>query len=94
MPKCHLVVFLASPDRVKVCHVAPLVEKDFRVRNLADRLKDLSFLTVLYPNIPKEEAFSEYWSKESTTPDDTGGYIKHSLCMTVLQSNTNNNAQL
>lgn len=38
----------------------PLTSKDFGIRCLGDRIYDLSNLSYLYPDIPKDHVFSKY----------------------------------
>ena len=51
-------------------HLAPFGERDFRARGLADRLRDLTALTLLHrPSparpVPKDEAFSKFYTSAS-----------------------------
>ena len=47
----------------KVMMVDPFCSNDLRLRKLADRLRDFDQFTYLYPNIPKEDAFSRYYTQ-------------------------------
>lgn len=40
----------------------PFTHKDFAIRTLADRIQDLKPLIFLYPDIPKDQAFSKYYT--------------------------------
>ena len=71
---------------VYVCNLSPFTDKDFKIRSLADRVKDIECLTRLYPDIPKEEAFGKYWSADlpsMTMPPGPEDYIKHTLSMKI-----------
>lgn len=41
----------------------PLTCKDLATRPLADRIFDLSDLAYLYPDVPKDQAFGEFYSR-------------------------------
>ncbi|XP_067930158.1 signal transducer and transcription activator-like [Watersipora subatra] len=77
----------ASNSRpVYVCNLAPLTDKELRIRSLANRVKDINELTYLYPDIPKERAFGAYWSPDPevlTLPPHPDEYIKHTLSMRI-----------
>lgn len=40
----------------------PFCSKDFGIRSLGDRIKDLPQCVTLYPDIPKDSAFGNYYS--------------------------------
>lgn len=40
----------------------PFCHKDFAIRSLGDRIKDLNQCATLYPNIPKDRAFGNYYT--------------------------------
>ena len=46
----------------EVCHLEPDTVKLLQVRSLADMIKDFANLTYLYPNKPKHEVFSKYYT--------------------------------
>lgn len=60
----------------EVCHLEPDTVKLLQVRSLADMIKDFANLTYLYPNKPKHEVFSKYYSQ---TPQAEGPYVKKTL---------------
>lgn len=60
-----LVVWIFEGER-QVWNLAPFTIKDFAIRGLADRVKDLNSLVTLYPDIPKDTAFSRYYSPPTT----------------------------
>ena len=45
-----------------VLNLAPFTDRDFKIRLLGDHIKDLPNLATLYPNIPKQLAFSQFWT--------------------------------
>ncbi|KAL3836539.1 hypothetical protein ACJMK2_021963 [Sinanodonta woodiana] len=66
-------------------NLAPFTSKDFNIRSLADRIKDLQTLLYLYPDIPKAKAFSKYYTAVSEELPSKTGYIKSAL-MSVIPS--------
>lgn len=46
----------------EVIMASPFFAPNFKVRSLADCIKDLPQLTTLYPNIPKRHAFGKYYT--------------------------------
>lgn len=49
-------------ERSEVWNLAPFTTKDFHIRGLADRVKDLNSLVTLFPNKPKDSVFSKYYT--------------------------------
>uniref|UniRef100_A0A452VLK7 Signal transducer and activator of transcription n=1 Tax=Ursus maritimus TaxID=29073 RepID=A0A452VLK7_URSMA len=50
-----------SPDR-NLWNLKPFTTRDFSIRSLADRLGDLSYLIYVFPDRPKDEVFSKYYT--------------------------------
>uniref|UniRef100_A0A8C2W181 Signal transducer and activator of transcription n=1 Tax=Chinchilla lanigera TaxID=34839 RepID=A0A8C2W181_CHILA len=50
-----------SPDR-NLWNLKPFTTRDFSIRSLADRLGDLSYLVYVFPDRPKDEVFSKYYT--------------------------------
>lgn len=48
--------------------VQPFTSKDFTIRSLADRIKDLNNLVYLYPDIPKDQTFGKYYTPITGVP--------------------------
>lgn len=46
----------------QIVMLQPFLAKDFGIRSLADRIHDLPQLTTLYPNIPKDTAFGQFYT--------------------------------
>ncbi|XP_060870329.1 signal transducer and activator of transcription 5B-like [Metopolophium dirhodum] len=71
------VAWTASND-YEVFSLHPFSAKDLSIRNLADRLLDLTYLTKLYPDIDKDLAFGKYYTQSPniSTPVSNNGYVK------------------
>uniref|UniRef100_A0A8C3WWY5 Signal transducer and activator of transcription n=1 Tax=Catagonus wagneri TaxID=51154 RepID=A0A8C3WWY5_9CETA len=64
-----------SPDR-NLWNLKPFTTRDFSIRSLADRLGDLSYLIYVFPDRPKDEVFSKYYTPVlfvSASSDSAGG---------------------
>ncbi|XP_053409133.1 signal transducer and activator of transcription 5B-like isoform X2 [Mercenaria mercenaria] len=75
-----------KPGESQVWNLAPLSAKDFALRGLADRIKDLTTLVALYPDTPKHTAFQSYFSKPdigSSQKVENGGYVKTKLIFVI-----------
>ncbi|XP_033732958.1 signal transducer and activator of transcription 5B-like isoform X3 [Pecten maximus] len=55
----------SKPGERAVWNLAPYGRKDFMIRSLSDRIKDLDALVTLYPNMPKSQAFGKYYTAVS-----------------------------
>ena len=76
----------------KVWNLQPHTAKDFNVRGLADRIRDLDQLHLVLTQddrtVSKEEMFSRYYTKPAATPaDPTDGYVKAELSVSYVQPN-------
>jgi len=63
-----------------------LTDEDLQIRSLANRIKDLEELKYLYPDIPKERAFGQYWSPDLYPlefPPYSDEYIKCTMCVKI-----------
>ncbi|BFZ06348.1 hypothetical protein BsWGS_09387 [Bradybaena similaris] len=69
-------------ERKEVWNLAPFTSKDFHIRGLADRIKDLSSLVTLYPNKPKDQVFSKYYTSTAENVSNDG-YIRPQLRTTI-----------
>ncbi|CAH2064686.1 unnamed protein product, partial [Iphiclides podalirius] len=66
----------------EVFSLQPFTSRDLMLRSLADRVLDLAQLQFLYPNVPKDEVFSKYYTK----PENEmlkNGYVKPVLVTTL-----------
>ena len=54
-----------------------------KVRSLADMVKDFSQLRNLYPDRPKHECFSKFYTSK---PTSTGPYVKKTLVAHIEES--------
>lgn len=57
-----LMICGVSPGERMVWNLMPYTTKDFSIRSLADRISDLNHLLFLYPDRPKDEVFSKYYT--------------------------------
>lgn len=57
----------------------PFTSKSFAIRPLADVIADLKYLSYLYPNIPKEQAFGKYYTPLGEQHASPNGYVKPQL---------------
>lgn len=46
----------------QIVMLQPFCHKDFGIRSLGDRIKDLNQCVYLYPDIPKDKAFGNYYT--------------------------------
>ncbi|CAG0897387.1 unnamed protein product [Darwinula stevensoni] len=67
-----------SGPSLNVDHFQPWTHRDLTIRSLPDRIHDLSRLTHLYPNIPKDDAFGRYYTPINDDQPQTG-YIRPML---------------
>lgn len=76
---------MVGTDKIQVCNLSPFTDKDFKIRCLADRVKDLPVLIKLFPDIPKDNAFGKYWSQSNDTVQQANplDYIQSTLIMTI-----------
>lgn len=73
-----------KPGERPVWNLAPFTDKHFRIRGLGDTIKDLHNLVFLYPNIPKVQCFSKFWTQtQEMAPQPGGGYIKPDLTTVI-----------
>ncbi|XP_043910654.1 signal transducer and activator of transcription 5B-like isoform X2 [Protopterus annectens] len=64
-----------------VWNLMPYTTKDFSIRSLADRISDLNHLLYLYPDRPKDDVFSKYYTPLLSKPVD--GYVKPQIKQVV-----------
>ncbi|XP_067824993.1 signal transducer and activator of transcription 5B-like isoform X2 [Heptranchias perlo] len=64
-----------------VWNLMPYTTKDFSIRSLADRISDLNHLLYLYPDRPKDEVFSKYYTPPLSKAVD--GYVKPQIKQVV-----------
>lgn len=48
----------------QIVMLQPFCHKDFAIRSLGDRIKDLNQCVHLYPDIPKDKAFGNYYTPQ------------------------------
>lgn len=70
---------------LKLMHLQPFTSKDLITRSLADRIGDLENLIYLYPDIPKDEAFADYYTPVSVNKtESTYDYVKPILIQKIV----------
>lgn len=65
----------------QVWNLQPFTVRDFAVRGLADRIKDLHSLVTLYPDTPKDQAFGKHYSPATEQPKH--GYVHAQLIQVI-----------
>lgn len=60
-------VYVSLADRA-LWNLMPFTSRDFSVRSLADRLGDLNYLIYVFPDRPKDEVFSKYYTPVLCNP--------------------------
>uniref|UniRef100_A0A8C7QZG8 Signal transducer and activator of transcription n=1 Tax=Oncorhynchus mykiss TaxID=8022 RepID=A0A8C7QZG8_ONCMY len=70
-----------NPNKRLVWNLMPYTTKDFSIRSLADRISDLNHLMFLYPDRPKDEVFSKYYTPPLSKAVD--GYVKPQIKQVV-----------
>lgn len=58
---CENKLGLFTADR-NLWNLKPFTTRDFSIRSLADRLGDLNYLIYVFPDRPKDEVFSKYYT--------------------------------
>jgi len=73
-----------KPGEKQVWNLAPFTDKDFKIRGLGDRIKDIQNLTHLYPDIPKTQAFGKFWTQapDSALPS-AAGYVRPDITTVI-----------
>lgn len=56
-------------------NLMPFTTRDFSIRSLADRLGDLSYLIYVFPDRPKDEVYSKYYTPVPCEPA-TGNNVR------------------
>ncbi|KAJ8284399.1 hypothetical protein COCON_G00032490 [Conger conger] len=75
-----------KPGERMVWNLMPYTTKDFSIRSLADRISDLNHLLFLYPDRPKDEVFSKYYTPPHSKAVD--GYVKPQIKQVVPEFTT------
>ncbi|CBY16105.1 unnamed protein product [Oikopleura dioica] len=68
---------------IEVKHLEPDTLKILQVRSLADMVKDFSQLVKLFPDRPKHDAFSKFYTSK---PVQDGPYVKKTLVAHIEDS--------
>lgn len=72
-------MYIFTGERM-VWNLLPYTTKDFSIRSLADRISDLNHLLYLYPDRPKDDVFSKYY-----TPPLCKCYLEHVVICVVYK---------
>uniref|UniRef100_A0A8C3G5K7 Signal transducer and activator of transcription n=1 Tax=Cyclopterus lumpus TaxID=8103 RepID=A0A8C3G5K7_CYCLU len=80
------IAWVAENPNKLVWNLLPYTTKDFSIRSLADRISDLNHLLFLYPDRPKDEVFSKYYTPLLSKAVD--GYVKPQIKQVVPESDT------
>uniref|UniRef100_A0A8C9YBV2 Signal transducer and activator of transcription n=1 Tax=Sander lucioperca TaxID=283035 RepID=A0A8C9YBV2_SANLU len=64
-----------NPNKRMVWNLMPYTTKDFSIRSLADRISDLNHLLFLYPDRPKDEVFSKYYTPPLSKAVDVSRFL-------------------
>ncbi|XP_044936641.1 signal transducer and activator of transcription 5B isoform X2 [Mustela putorius furo] len=67
-------------------NLMPFTTRDFSIRSLADRLGDLNYLIYVFPDRPKDEVYSRYYTPvpcEPATAKAVDGYVKPQIKQVV-----------
>uniref|UniRef100_A0A8C3A4E1 Signal transducer and activator of transcription n=1 Tax=Cyclopterus lumpus TaxID=8103 RepID=A0A8C3A4E1_CYCLU len=85
------IAWVAENPNKLVWNLLPYTTKDFSIRSLADRISDLNHLLFLYPDRPKDEVFSKYYTPLqclSLAAKAVDGYVKPQIKQVVPESDT------
>jgi len=65
----------------EVAMLQPFTRKDLMIRGLPDRIHDCHQMSLLYPAVPKDQAFGKYYSSppETVPRNPRNGYVPHHL---------------
>ncbi|XP_022086658.1 signal transducer and activator of transcription 5A-like isoform X2 [Acanthaster planci] len=70
----------------QVLNLLPFSSEDFHIRSLADRIHDLPHLTNLFPDIPKDTAFGNFYTPmDEVLPQAGDGYVSSVLVSKIPQ---------
>lgn len=58
-------IYFVCTGKKQIWNLQPFSAKDFQIRGLAERINDLPQLHILYPDIPKQNAFSRFMTQTS-----------------------------
>ncbi|XP_070535764.1 signal transducer and activator of transcription 5B-like isoform X3 [Ptychodera flava] len=67
----------------QVWNLQPFTSEHFTIRSLADRILDLEQLVNLYPDIPKDRAFSKFRKPPEAEQPNKDGYVLSGLVSTI-----------
>ncbi|XP_041701402.2 signal transducer and activator of transcription 6 isoform X2 [Coregonus clupeaformis] len=62
----------------KIQNIQPATKRDLEIRSLGNRIRDIDFITHVYPDLPKNDVFRRYYT-DNPLPRDTSGYLVVSI---------------
>ncbi|XP_063065443.1 signal transducer and activator of transcription 6 isoform X2 [Engraulis encrasicolus] len=69
----------------KIQNIQPFTKRDLEIRRLGDRIRDLDFITQVYPDMPKNDVFGKYYTDmPGPVQPSPGGYLRVDLTTTVV----------
>ncbi|KAG5282418.1 hypothetical protein AALO_G00055780 [Alosa alosa] len=70
----------------RIQNIQPFTKRDLEIRCLGDRIRDLEFITHVYPDLPKNDVFGQYYSADMLVPlpQSTEGYLPTTITTTVV----------
>ncbi|XP_076133057.1 signal transducer and activator of transcription 6 isoform X2 [Alosa pseudoharengus] len=69
----------------RIQNIQPFTKRDLEIRCLGDRIRDLEFITHVYPDLPKNDVFGQYYSDMLVPlPQSTEGYLPTTITTTVV----------
>ncbi|XP_062397256.1 signal transducer and activator of transcription 6 [Sardina pilchardus] len=69
----------------RIQNIQPFTKRDLEIRCLGDRIRDLEFITHVYPDLPKNDVFGPYYSDMlGPIPPTTEGYLPTTITTTVV----------
>lgn len=69
----------------RIQNIQPFTKRDLEIRCLGDRIRDLEFITHVYPDLPKNEVFGQYYSEVmGPIPPSTDDYLRTTITTTVV----------
>lgn len=71
----------------QIVMLQPFCHKDFAIRSLGDRIKDLNQCVHLYPDIPKDKAFGNYYTPQPGKHFSFVCFLREKKMMTKKHTN-------
>ncbi|XP_031421647.1 signal transducer and activator of transcription 6 isoform X2 [Clupea harengus] len=78
-------VALAENGIRRIQNIQPFTKRDLEIRCLGDRIRDLDFITHVYPDLPKNDVFGQYYTELGPVQPTTEGYLPTTITTTVVR---------